>query len=385
MPVFEFFLRELASHVLKSRFIIDFPAVPKGVMILQRDVQYLPECVYIGSWKDVSDAIFNGRAPKHSTFFVAGGSCSSDKNICQCPYNIVFTDLSIPLLNNILNSALVKLRSLEDADTRLNFNNFLYEILLNSKLGSEEIQEMVDSLDFNLKKYLNIIVINFSNSKTLSIESPKIFSELEPLFAQCNMSVFAKKITILYTSDEKQVSMPKELAQRFNAFLEKYDAFASFGMPFRKCSVIRTKYYIVANILRIAMRLEDRNNTRIFNEEDYGTYVIIDLCARQYEALLGNNDIIYLGHPGLIELTRYDIKHKSDLRDVLYCYLCNDRNLSKTAKEMFMHRNTVLNKINKINKILDDDLDSYTVRFRLSFSFMIIKYYEQYKNLRLQL
>ena len=247
-------------------------------MILQRDVQYLPECVYIGSWKDVSDAIFNGRAPKHSTFFVAGGSCSSDKNICQCPYNIVFTDLSIPLLNNILNSALVKLRSLEDADTRLNFNNFLYEILLNSKLGSEEIQEMVDSLDFNLKKYLNIIVINFSNSKTLSIESPKIFSELEPLFAQCNMSVFAKKITILYTSDEKQVSMPKELAQRFNAFLEKYDAFASFGMPFRKCSVIRTKYYIVANILRIAMRLEDRT-TRVYSTKRITAPMLLSICA----------------------------------------------------------------------------------------------------------
>lgn len=52
---------------------------------------------------------------------------------------------------------------------------------------------------------------------------------------------------------------------------------------------------------------------------------------------------------------------------------------------MFMHRNTVLNKLNKINEIIDDDLDNYAVRFRLTFSFMIIKYYEQVKGLTLNL
>ena len=52
---------------------------------------------------------------------------------------------------------------------------------------------------------------------------------------------------------------------------------------------------------------------------------------------------------------------------------------------MFMHRNTVLNKLSKIREIIDDDLDNYAVRFRLTFSFMIIKYYEQFKNLKLHL
>lgn len=386
MPIFNFLLNELSNHVAKSHFIMDFKQLPEGIMILENNINYLPNFIYIGTWNDVYHAVSSGNVPKYTTFFI-----TASEDIVPCStsalssYNIVFTNLSLGKLNNLLNMALMKFTKLEDSQTHLAFNNFLYDILLNGKHHFEEIKEMVESLTYKIKQYFNFIIINFEDKKILTDQRTNLFNELCTILPECNISVFSKKIVIIYSSEERYVRLPKQLNEALEDFLNKYNGTAAIGSPFRNYSMIKTEYYITSSILKIAQRLNHSNNTRIFTEESYGIYFVIDLCAKKYEALFASDNIIYMAHPGLIALTRYDMCHNSNLRNVLHCYLRNDRNLSKTAKEMFMHRNTVLNKINKITEIIMDDLDDYSVRFRLTFSFMIIEYYEKYKNLHLNL
>lgn len=105
-------------------------------------------------------------------------------------------------------------------------------------------------------------------------------------------------------------------------------------------------------------------------------YCVIDLCVQRYLEIEGNDDVLYLVHPAVILLTRYDSQHNSNLRDVLYYYLLNDRNLVKTAAATYMHRNTVINKVNKILDLLQLDLEDGNLRQRLMFSCQFIRYYE---------
>ena len=85
---------------------------------------------------------------------------------------------------------------------------------------------------------------------------------------------------------------------------------------------------------------------------------------------------MYLVHPAIIELTRYDAEHRSDLREVLYRFLLCDRSLAKTADAAFMHRNTVLNKITKVESMLGIDLNDARLRQKLILSCQIILYIE---------
>ena len=386
MSVFEFLLKELGSHIKQRFFSIDFYCIPKAVMIIDKNIEYTDDCIYIGSWKDIKEAVSTGSAPKYTTFFIPLNDSALPKDTYLITsHNVVFTDLSVNALNNSISTALIKLYKMENNETNLVFNNFLYDILLKNKTHFEDIKEMASALDNKLQQYFNFIIISFADKKVLMHKTPEMFSMLNRIFSGCNMSVFSKKIVILYTQNERYSKPPAHMMAALEDFLETYDGTAVTGTPFRNYSMIKTEYYLGSNLLRIVSNLNDKGTSKIFSEDNFGPYLIIDLCSRKYEEMFANNDIIYLSHPGLIALSRYDIKHNTNLRDILHCYLQNDGNLSKTAKEMFMHRNTILNKINKITEIIDDDLGNYSVRFRLMFSFMIIKYYEQYKHLQLKL
>lgn len=107
-------------------------------------------------------------------------------------------------------------------------------------------------------------------------------------------------------------------------------------------------------------------------------YYIIDLCVKEFIRIHNHKDIIYLISPSVIELYRYDKKHNSDLLDTLFHYLLCGRNVSDTANVLYMHRNTVLNKIHKISSIIHAPLDNGNVQFTLLMSCFIINYYENY-------
>ena len=67
----------------------------------------------------------------------------------------------------------------------------------------------------------------------------------------------------------------------------------------------------------------------------------------------------------------YDKKNNSSLTAVLRSYLNHDGSVKETADELFIHRNTVNYKINKIEELLNIDLSSLDTRLQLRVGFML--------------
>ena len=98
-----------------------------------------------------------------------------------------------------------------------------------------------------------------------------------------------------------------------------------------------------------------------------------------------HDDLIYLIHPSIIKICRYDATHKTNLRDVLFYYLLCGCSLNRTAAAMYMHRNTVLNKLNRINEITEIPLEDGYTQQRMIMSCIIMRYYEDYLHLSIRL
>ncbi len=67
-------------------------------------------------------------------------------------------------------------------------------------------------------------------------------------------------------------------------------------------------------------------------------------------------------------LHEYDIKHNSDLCKTLYKWIAHDRNTVATAESMYLHRNTLMNRLKRIEEIMGINLDDINVRLRVLLS-----------------
>ena len=76
-------------------------------------------------------------------------------------------------------------------------------------------------------------------------------------------------------------------------------------------------------------------------------------------------------HPGLMRLKRYDERHGTDFYNTLYQYLLSERNVVATAKALFIHRNSMIYRLQRIQQLLDVDLDDPNMRLYLLLSYQI--------------
>ncbi|AOT69822.1 PucR family transcriptional regulator [Geosporobacter ferrireducens] len=264
---------------------------------------------------------------------------------------------------------------------------FFSDVVEGNLHKSTEFDLRLKLLPYSLNSFLSCIVIRFDPSQNKeNIPYPHIISELEKIFIRVNITVYRNDIILMYSQNERTFSKLEFDYEQFNALLIRYNAHAGISNASRNHSMLRTLYLIASDTIDLSYSLGHyKLSNRIFSYEEYSFYYIINLCAQSFIRQHHHDDLGYLIHPSVIALYRYDQKHHTNLRDVLFHYLVNGKSISKTAKVMYMHRNTVINKLNKINNIIMIPLDDGYFQSRLILSCLIVHYHENYMNSKLQL
>lgn len=242
--------------------------------------------------------------------------------------------------------------------------------------GSAEIRSALSQMPHPVEQFIRVVVITFPNSGA-GVPYNYLLARLREFFPNTNMAVYRKDVVMLLTYQERSFRTDLDKSERLIGLLARYDGLASIGNGTRNLDGLSSIFQLCKRTTLLAQCLRADKQTRIFSHEDYSMYCVIDLCVQHYTDVKGNLDVLYLIHPAVVHLSRYDLEHNNNLRDVLYYYLLNDRNLVKTAAATYMHRNTVLNKVNKILELIQLDLEDGTLRQRLMFSCQFIRYYEK--------
>ena len=99
----------------------------------------------------------------------------------------------------------------------------------------------------------------------------------------------------------------------------------------------------------------------------YSEYILKNVLS-----ILAHEKTTLLCHPSVTFLKQYDIHNNTELLNTLQAYLENERSLVKTANALYIHRNTLLYRIKKINSLLRLDLDDAELRLHLLLSYKIL-------------
>lgn len=102
--------------------------------------------------------------------------------------------------------------------------------------------------------------------------------------------------------------------------------------------------------------------------DNYSVYHCLELCAPQIE-------LPRLCHSAVLKLESYDRKNGTELLGTLHAYLSCHKNLSEAAAFLYVHRNTLTKRLERINDLIHVDLDDAETVFHLMFSYRLIEYY----------
>lgn len=102
---------------------------------------------------------------------------------------------------------------------------------------------------------------------------------------------------------------------------------------------------------------------------DYERYSFYDLLDREDKSSLG----LYC-HPALSRLNHYDQQNQTDLYNTLAIYLEHNCKLTHTAKALFIHRNSLVYRLERIQEVGAIGLDDIETRFLLSASYQIDRF-----------
>lgn len=262
-----------------------------------------------------------------------------------------------------------------ERDSSMRFGEVWGEIMCNEALTESEIREKLQKLPGLVEPFVQVAVAVFYNPGNCDVPYSRIMHQIKALFPNCCAAIRDKEIIILLTYKERRFSNPYDLEQ-ITAVLEKYNGYMGISNGTRQLDALKALYQLTRRSITLACEMKISAPDRIFTFERLGTYSAIDLCARAFFEHIDKKSLLYIAHPAIIALERYDRDHNDNLREVLYFYLFNDRSIAHTASTLYMHRNTVLNKVKKINRLLELDLDDRHLRQRLLFSCQLIHYYE---------
>ena len=99
--------------------------------------------------------------------------------------------------------------------------------------------------------------------------------------------------------------------------------------------------------------------------KDYALeYFVDNACGEHSKELLCSEEIQ--------KLRDYDNKNDTELYNTLRVYLRNGRNAVHTAKDLFIHRSTLLYRLDRILELTKVDLDNPRERLYLNLSFEML-------------
>lgn len=182
---------------------------------------------------------------------------------------------------------------------------------------------------------------------------------------------------LIIHSEERLERLDPALADLLSSYLAEQHCCMGVSQPDRHKQSVYSHYQTALSAIRLGRLLDRKKKQRIYYYQDFSTYYLIDLAAKEFFREHQHGDLVLLMHPSIIHLARYDRAHNTNLREVLFHYLLCDKSISKAAKKLYMHRNTVLNKLARISEITDIAMDDERTRHQLILSCLILRYYQE--------
>ncbi len=231
------------------------------------------------------------------------------------------------------------------------YEYFLSDIMSGKMTDPKEINKQMQSLTYPPNSYYLLTLLSPPQDSLNEITEERLFQQLEQLKG-CKPIHFEDKVAALLPlrdSERKEL-----LLKQIQYIVENFHLRAGVSETFYGYDPIHTCTQQAA----IAWDIGRASGESI---------TCFDQCAVRYlqEKILVPQDMQILEPSGLRRLRTYDQQNHTEYGETLLSYLVHERNVVETAQALFIHRNTLTYRINKIHEIARLNLDDPVIRWRI--------------------
>jgi PucR family transcriptional regulator, purine catabolism regulatory protein len=285
--------------------------------------------------------------------------------------------------------ALERIKEKEIEEVKLKIRQDFFDDLLTGKItSSETIKTLCDLHGLNSEYMYYCMVINIEPKELEKCEDLIIRKyRLENKAKKCVDLVYENsskangeitsfhrnnRIIILIGQNEERPSTSVNEAKQFAS--EIYDVIEKqldnttllfgIGRQYKTISSLHKSFSEAHVAIRLMQKFDDRGGISHF--EDHSVYHFLDSNIKDME--LEDFFMKCLG-----KIFEHDRLHGTSYIVTLENYFLNQLNLSETAKSMFLHRNTLIYRIEKIKEILNTDLKNSEELLQIQLSLKIFR------------
>lgn len=246
------------------------------------------------------------------------------------------------------------------------YNNLrlvIKNMLVDKNFDLSVIQQPLQKVGWeNDQEYLIIYIKSYFQKKEL-ITSPYLCSQLELMWPYSCAIEFESGIALIINVSLCPEAKNNDSFKSLALFLREGLFKAGISKKFNNISNVYSGYQQAIAALDIG-NIKDE----MLWYYKFENYVL--------DYIIGNSsskiDVSSLCHNGLLNLIKYDEEKNSDLYHTLKVFMVEKYNATRTAQKMFIHRTTLIDRINKIQKIGEINLDDWNERLHLMISIEIL-------------
>lgn len=279
------------------------------------------------------------------------------------------THKAIKLLSNVISEELKK------NDVYRNLNGLMYENLIidlieKNVTDNKTLVERTKSAKCNFGNNLYLLIMDISNYNFPNTSSNFLKQSLDKILPN-HKSLFYKNNILILLDFKNNSKLNSNIKAKLNNFIQKHSIILSASNSFSNILEISEHYKQGMDTLELAYTLDLKGN--IFYYEDLVFYHLL------YK-IDSDKELLNLCNNGLLKLIQYDKENDTEYYETLKTYIEEDRNGVRSAKKLFIHRNTMNYRLNKIKEMGNMTLDNGEEIFKLNMSMKILEYLKKKGN-----
>lgn len=247
------------------------------------------------------------------------------------------------------------------------YQTVLYDLLIGAPV--EKLAQMIESLRFPaLMEVLCLSPITYLGKGFMKEHIAKLFKDL---FPSAHITFFDSDIVVVIDTNlllSQTSSEHEQLVKQLEGFAREHSLRIGISDFFENIGLFSWHYLQAKTAVKLSYKLGRENLV-----SQYADYRVFDLLDHFSE----KQKLSAYYHPAIQRLQSYDLKYGTQLLRTLDVFLQNNGNIKKTSAALYIHRNSLSYRLDRICEIGNLSLNDSRTRLQLWLSCRIAEYLQQ--------